>query len=333
MRCPTLRELPPPPAGKTGWPWTEESAPSLPPTRPAGQPWPRITVVTPSFNQAVFLEATIRSILLQGYPDLEYYVLDGGSKDGSVDIIKKYAPWLTYWFSGPDGGQSSAINRGLELGSGLFATWINSDDMLCRDALVGHASRVGFEPGVIYAGRCLQIDGKDQLLGIHRGRVHSLEDLLRIQTVWRAKGERGHLVQPEVLFPRPLALEVGALNPNNHRTMDYELWGRLLLAGARFQYTDIPFGVFRIHDQQKTFDGWRQTQSLIATAASLLAAAKDIPDATRQDILTELSAYEEHCWRYTGRLAAFGLPRSVVNGLRALRPSRRRGSETAVQKG
>src|SRR5262249_15652432 len=153
-----LGGLPPPPAGKSGWPWTEESASSLPTAMANGAPWPRITVVTPSFNQAAFVEATLRSVLLQGYPDLEYFVLDGGSTDGSVEIIKKYEPWLTYWFSGPDGGQSAAIDRGLRLGSGMLATWINSDDMLCRDALTTHATRIGFEPDVIYAGDCLYID-------------------------------------------------------------------------------------------------------------------------------------------------------------------------------
>src|SRR5687768_1599060 len=122
MRCPRLSDLPPPPPDKQGWPWTEESQRLPDPVRP-GTPWPRLTVITPSFNQGHFLEATIRSVLLQGYPDLEYMVLDAASTDNSVDILKKYAPWLSYWVSKPDGGQSAAINRGLKMGSGLLASW------------------------------------------------------------------------------------------------------------------------------------------------------------------------------------------------------------------
>ena len=117
-----------------------KKADGLPSQTAEGHPWPRISVVTPSFNQGEFIEETIRSILLQGYPNLEYIVMDGGSTDNSVEIIKKYSPWLSYWISEPDAGQSDAINRGLKQASGDFATWINSDDLLCKNALVGHAA-------------------------------------------------------------------------------------------------------------------------------------------------------------------------------------------------
>jgi hypothetical protein len=135
----------------------------------------------------------------------------------------------------------------------------------------------------------------------------------------------------EVLFPRQLSLDVGGLNPQNHRTMDYELWGRLLLAGARFEYTGIPFGIFRIHGQQKTFDGWKQTQSLIATATWLVGASPDLSDRTRREILAELRAHEAECWRNTGRLATLGLPRGLVTRLRQLRAKLRGGNRPVLQ--
>jgi glycosyltransferase involved in cell wall biosynthesis len=317
MRCPRLHELPPSPSTKSGWPWTEESK-----RLPGGQ-WPRVTVVTPSFNQGNFLEATIRSVLLQGYPDLEYIVMDGGSTDNSVETIKKYSPWLSYWVSEPDSGQSDAINRGLKRASGDFATWINSDDLLCKNALVAHASQVGFEAQTVYVGFCVYIDKNGEPISSHRGRVYSLEDLLRIGTVWRSQVHRGHIVQPEVLFPRELALSVGGLNPDNHFTMDYEFWGKLLLGGARFQYTEIPFGIFREHANQKTHDMLRQTRSLIETAAKLVQQAEAFSEETTKEILEDLRVYlkdyETDYWKGSGRLAKLGLPRSLVLQLRRLR--------------
>src|SRR5687767_11548136 len=114
------------PVGRSGWPWicpgTARGQLVL-----AGSDWPRITIVTPSFNQAQFLEETIRSVLLQGYPNLEYIIIDGGSTDKSVDIIKKYEQWLAYWVSEPDRGQSDAINKGFEKATGEVFAWINSD--------------------------------------------------------------------------------------------------------------------------------------------------------------------------------------------------------------
>src|SRR5215831_8542048 len=156
MRCPSLSALPPPPPGVEGWPWTEESScleTAVENRRPA-----RVTVITPSFNQGRFLEATIRSVLLQGYPDLEYFVLDGGSRDNSIEIIRKYSQWITFWASEADGGQSAAINRGLKMGSGVFANWINSDDMLCKNALTTLVGGTKLARDTLYVGDCISID-------------------------------------------------------------------------------------------------------------------------------------------------------------------------------
>jgi len=317
MRCPKLNELPEPPEGKMGWPWTEESRPLLP-SMPDGKEWPRITIVTPSFNQGAFIEETLRSVLLQGYPNLEYIVMDGGSTDTSVEIIKKYSPWISCWVSEPDSGQSDAINRGLQAGSGLFATWINSDDLLCKNALVEHVTQNGCDSHTVYVGICLYVDRNGEIFSSHRGRVYSLEDLVRIRTVWRSGG---HIVQPEVLFPRELALAVGGLNPNNHRTMDYELWGKLLLSGATFCYTDVCFGMFREHPDQKTQNVLEQTRSLLDTAAKLVGQAGSLSEATKSTILADLQAYgdayERQYWAGTGRLARLPLPRELIALLRS----------------
>jgi glycosyltransferase involved in cell wall biosynthesis len=322
MHCPTLKDLPPPPPGKTGWPWTEESK-RLSNQMSDGRPWPRISVVTPSYNQGQFIEETIRSILLQGYPDLEYLVLDGASTDNSVEIIKKYSSWLSYWISEPDSGQSDAINRGLKMALGDFATWINSDDMLCKNALADHASHIGFDTNVVYVGFCAYMDQDSNPVFSHRGRVCSLEDLVRIETVWRSKEHRGNIDQPAVLFPRALALSAGGLNTDNHYTMDYELWGRFFLAGAKFQYTDIPFGMFRVHPNQKTHNMLRITESLLDTATKLVRLGDCFSEKTKREILADLEAYknryEKNYWKGSGRLAKIGLPPLIVIPLRRLR--------------
>ena len=319
MRCPTLKDLPEPPNGKRGWPWTEESGP-LPPTMSDGQSWPRLSVITPSFNQGRFLEATLRSVLLQGYPNLEYFVLDGGSTDNSVEILQKYSPWLSYWVSEPDGGQSAAINRGLHMSSGLYATWINSDDMLYKNALVEHGTRIGFAKNTVYVGKCFYTDVTGRVVTLHEGRVHSLEDLLRIKTIWRSCG---NIVQPEVLFPLELALKVGGLDADNHFTMDYELWGKFFLAGARFQYTGILFAMARLHPEQKTHNGLRQTRALLDTAAKIIVLADGLSEEMRRQLLGDLDAYwlwyQKASWRNSGRLTRMGLPPIVVKPLRNLR--------------
>lgn len=319
MCYPKLKELPAPPPGKFGWPWTEQSR-RLPNTMPNGRPWPRITVVTPSFNQGQFIEETIRSVLLQGYPNLEYFIFDAGSTDNSVEIIKKYDAWLRFWVSEPDAGQSAAINRGLQMGSGLYATWINSDDMMYKNALIEHACRIGFDGNRVYVGLCFYIDVAGKTVVVRRGRIHSLEDLLSIKTIWRSGG---NIVQPEVLFPLRLALQVGGLNPDNHFTMDYELWGKFFLAGARFQYTEIPFGMARLHSEQKTANGLRQTRALVETAVGLIAIAPGFSEETRNKLLTDINAFWDLYWRdswpNSGRLAKIGLPPSIVNPLRKLK--------------
>jgi glycosyltransferase involved in cell wall biosynthesis len=319
MHCPTLTELPAAPAGTAGWPWTEESL-QLPEHTPEGGSWPLITIVTPSYNQGRFIEETIRSILLQGYPNLEYFVIDGGSTDNTIEIIKRYSEWIDFWVSEPDGGQSAAINRGLKMGSGSLATWINSDDMLCKNALFNHLMSQELAEDVVYIGDCVNIDEVGNVLFKHRGRVQSLEDLINIRSVWRSGG---YICQQEVLFPLQLALRVGGLNEENHYSMDYELWGKFFLAGAKVQYTGIPFGFFRWHKGQKTQENIKQNESMLDAAIELIALQNSLPPEAKQEIVADLQAYRKAypimCWRQSGRLARIGLPPSIVVPIRNLR--------------
>ena len=120
-------EIPAPPSGRKGWPWTEMET-SLPSTREDGSQWPRITVVTPSYNQGIYLEETIRSVICQGYPNIEHIIIDGGSSDDSIEVIQKYEPWISYWVSEKDKGQAHAINKGFRKSTGAWVGWQNSDD-------------------------------------------------------------------------------------------------------------------------------------------------------------------------------------------------------------
>jgi hypothetical protein len=318
VRRPSLASLPQPPAGRTGWPWTEQSL-RLPERTPTGGAWPRLTIVTPSLNQGPFIEASIRSILLQGYPDLEYFVIDGGSSDGTREIIAKYAPWIDFAISEPDRGQSSAINRGLRMGSGSHATWINSDDMLCQNALFNLFSHHVLADHVIAVGDCVVIDASGSFLQQHRGAVHSFRDLVRVREVWQGGG---YLCQPEMLFPLALALQVGGLNENDHYSMDYRLWGELLLAGASLHYTGTPFGVFRRHQGQKTEDTPTQVGSTLDAAESLIERSHGLSSEEKEELLADLrkyrGAYSEMLWRGSGRLARLGLPRALVKAIRQL---------------
>jgi len=169
MRCPILSELPPPPPERTGWPWTGNNA-QLPDVNSDGRSWPRISVVTPSFNHARFLEATIRSVLLQGYPDLEYIIIDGGSTDGSVELIRKYEDHLACWVSESDRGQAHAINKGFARATGDIVSWLNSDDIYESGVfrLVAENLDPVAGPYVVF-GDCLFIYERGRSMRLFRG--------------------------------------------------------------------------------------------------------------------------------------------------------------------
>jgi len=232
------------PMAQSGWPWSDlDEQGDAPPI--STNEWPRITIVTPSYNQASFLEETIRSVLLQQYPNLEYIIMDGGSTDGSVEIIRKYEPWLAYWQSEKDGGQAEAINNGWKRATGYAVTWLNSDDLLVPGALWESVQTLGAAdgPDMVYGDNII-IDGNSTQLRTLTGRPFSPEAVL-------VKGINP-VPQPGFLMKREVIDQIGLLDRTLHFAMDFDYWVRMALSGLRAQHIPRTLAMFREHLEAKT---------------------------------------------------------------------------------
>ena len=254
MPSASASQLPPPPDGRTGWPWT--TAPALLPPRMAdGREWPKISVVTPNFNYGRFIEETIRSVLLQGYPNLEYIIIDGGSDDESLTVIKRYEPWLQ-WESCRDSGQSHAINKGLHRATGEILAYLNSDDSYQPRTLAQVASL--FEPagrGVIM-GDVYEIDDEGRRLRVWRSRTPTLFPLLFQHRLCRIGGITAMPNQPAVFWGRQVYARLGAFREDLRFGFDYEYWLRLLTARIAFHRADEVFANYRFHGASLSARGW-----------------------------------------------------------------------------
>lgn len=240
-----LKDLPVPPLGKSGWPWTEQSE-SLPERMPDSSEWPRISIVTPSYNQGQFIEETIRSVLLQGYPNLEYIIIDGGSTDDSVKIIRKYEPWLTHWVSKPDNGQTDAIQKGFDLITGVVWNWLNSDDLLEPNALqVIISAYLSNNSATIYSGNLI-VFGNETTMYSHPKCFQKLSELICIWEKWSTP-------QPAVFLSSSACREVNGLNASLRYAMDYDLYLRIAQLTS-FTVYDVSASIarFRLHPLSKT---------------------------------------------------------------------------------
>jgi glycosyltransferase involved in cell wall biosynthesis len=222
---------------------------------------PLVSIVTPSFNQAAFLEETIRSVIGQDYEPIEYILIDGASTDGSLEIIKRYEEQLAYWISEPDQGQVDAINKGLRKASGHIVAWINSDDLYMAGTVRDAVETLQKHPevGMVY-GDGIMVDAKGNLLDRHTYRTYTVLDLLCFEV----------LLQPTVFMRREVLQQVGYLSEDYDLILDHDLWIKIA-AQASILHVPSFWAVERTHDSAKTI---AQAATFVREAERLIEKAE-----------------------------------------------------------
>ena len=202
---------------------------------------PLVSIVTPSFNQAQYLEQTLRSVLEQDYPRIEYIVIDGASTDGSVDLIKICRDRLAFWVSEKDSGQAEAINKGLARATGEIVAWINSDDFYFPGAVASAVKAFETHPdaGIVY-GDTVAVDENGEFIHFPKYAQWDLEDLLTFNIIG----------QPAVFMRRDVLLKAGYLDPSFHFLLDHQLWIRMA-SHASMVYVPERWAAGRFHESAK----------------------------------------------------------------------------------
>ncbi|OJX46968.1 MAG: hypothetical protein BGO78_15835 [Chloroflexi bacterium 44-23] len=223
------------------------------------QDWPKISIITPSFNQGIFIEDTIKSIVLQNYPNLEYLIFDGGSKDDTVSIIQKYEEYLYYWESMPDDGQAHAINKGFSKCTGDIVGWINSDDMLLPESLFTIAKHYQKNKNLILLGDVININFSNKTKKtIHQKNINFENMIAPFITPlqWH---------QPGVFVPRQV-LDPNLMLDESLRYLFDQDWMIRLLRVLEVSYIKQPVAIFRLHSKSKTVGekfNWLSEQKVI----------------------------------------------------------------------
>lgn len=215
--------------------------------------YPKFSVVTPTYNHGQFIERTIDSVLSQGYPNLEFIVIDGGSKDETVSILKKYEKHLAYWVSEPDRGQSHAINKGFDRATGELFTWLNSDDWYLPGALSEIYKTFKDYPEasiVVGVGESVDLDGRVTHVFSPNTVIDRSTLLNWFSGTW--------FLQPASVFRRTVWEKCGPLNEEEHLVFDLELWLRAADAGFSFQTVEKTLAQALVHpDAKTTAMSWR----------------------------------------------------------------------------
>jgi len=243
--------LPTPYQHEDAWPWLAPEARPTSVDTDLSQ-WPRITVITPSYNQGPYLERTIRSVLMQGYPNLEYLIIDGGSCDGSIDVIRKYEPWIDYWASEPDSGPAEAINKGLRRATGDILAWLNSDDVYHPGAVFAAVRALQAESAGLVCGQCRLVSPDGKLIDTYTPHLPVTSRSLLM--MW----EYGYATppQPTVFFRQAVPEKVGLLDEGLHYVFDYEYWLRAL-GHFGFIFSPDVSADYLVHSESKTGQGWQ----------------------------------------------------------------------------
>ena len=208
---------------------------------------PLVSVITPSYNQGQFLEHTILSVLNQDYANIEYLVIDGGSTDNSLEIIRRYADRLKYWESEPDRGQAHAINKGLKRAKGEVLSWLNSDDVLFPETVsLAVATFLQHDDIDVVYGRLIRI-GPD-------GKPVPTPTLPKDRVEFTRHNVIGECVvnQPGAVWRQRIMKQTGYLNEKLNYALDYEYWVRMILAGGKFKKLPNPVAQFRLSSGSKT---------------------------------------------------------------------------------
>jgi glycosyltransferase involved in cell wall biosynthesis len=281
---------------------------------PALPPQPRVTIVTPSFNQAPFIEATIRSVLAQDYAAIEYIVMDGGSTDGTLDILRRYEDRLV-WTSAPDRGQADAVNRGWQRGGEVLA-WLNSDDVYLSGAVSAAVAGLRAHPGAagVY-GDCEYIDEAGRVIDLHPTSQFDYTTLVRTACT--------PIPQPATFLRRDAVAAIGYLDADLSMVMDLDLWLRLGLL-APLVYLPRPLARFREHAASKTIARQAQAAPEILSVYRRLFARGDLPaeiKAVESEALNGAMIYAGNSLLMAGQLGA--ARRYALAGVRGAGPRMR----------